>query len=107
MLQHSDDAPDFEDYQRLSRSHRKGLNAPTRRGDPIDFGKPRERPRREANPLIWGAWGGIVGAAIGTIAGLAGQLEPSQTVIGFGAGGFFWMEIVARIWNRLGRRKAY
>lgn len=77
------------------------------RGSPIDFGRQTvpARRRHDANPLIWGARGGIIAALIGTVASFAGQLEPSQTVIGFAAGGFFWMEIVARIWNRLGHRK--
>lgn len=75
-------------------------------GAPIDFGPSLERKRRnEANPIIWGAWGGIAAAVIATIAALAQQLQPSQTVWGFGMGGFFWMAAVARIWNWLGRRR--
>lgn len=60
---------------------------------------------KPANPLIWGAWGGLVFAIGGTIASFAGQLSPSQTIFGFGMGGLFWLSVCAEIWNRLGSRK--
>ena len=59
--------------------------------------------KKEANPLIWGAWGGIVCAAIAMFAEMAGEPIP-QSTWGAGMGGFFWIWVVANIRNWLANR---
>jgi hypothetical protein len=58
--------------------------------------------RREASPLIWGAWGAIIAAAIVAAAAYFGEAIP-QTVGQAAAGGFFWLWAMASIKNWLGR----
>lgn len=60
---------------------------------------------REANPLIWGAWGSIVGGAIGAVSAAYAALPDGQTVTAFIAGGFFWLWAVANIKNWLATRR--
>ena len=76
------------------------------RGEALDFGQPTTtKKRHEANPIIWGAWGGLFGGTVGTIASIAGQLSHSQTAMGFAGGGFFWLWVVANIKNWFAARK--
>ncbi len=76
-------------------------------GSPIDFGKPvLHKIKKDANPLLWGAWGGIGAAVIATIASFAHQLQPSQTIWGFGMGGLTWCYAAASVKNWLYHRRA-
>lgn len=61
---------------------------------------------REANPLIWGACGAIVGGVVGAVSAAYGALPDGQTVSAFIAGGFFWLWAIANIKNWLANRKA-
>lgn len=63
-----------------------------------------DRPSKEANPLIWGAWGAIAAGVIAVVAIFAGEALP-QTVTQAAAGGFFWLWVVANIKNWLASRK--
>jgi hypothetical protein len=67
--------------------------------------KQRTAAYREASPLIWGAWGAIVGGTIGAVSAAYGALPDGQTVAAFIAGGFFWLWTVANIRNWLASRK--
>jgi hypothetical protein len=58
---------------------------------------------KNSNPIIWGAWGGIVAAIIAGIAAYKGEL-PGGTVWGYGMGGFFWLWVVANIKNWLSEK---
>lgn len=55
---------------------------------------------KEANALIWGAWGGIVCGFIALFAQMAGEPLP-QSVWQAGMGGFFWLWVVANVRNWL------
>ena len=67
--------------------------------------KQRSQIYREANPLVWGACGAIVGGTIGAISAAYGALPNGQSVTAFIAGGFFWLWVVALVRNWLGKRK--
>lgn len=56
------------------------------------------------NPLVWGAWGAILGATIASIAQFYGELGKG-TVFGYAAGAFFWVWVVANIRNKLANRR--
>jgi hypothetical protein len=60
---------------------------------------------QEANPLVWGAWGAIVGGTIAAIAAAYGELHSGATVTGMAAGGFFWLWTVANVKNWLAKRR--
>lgn len=60
--------------------------------------------RKDANPLIWGAWGGIVGGVIAAVANVYGELNAGATVWGYAMGAFFWGWVVANIKNWLASR---
>lgn len=55
---------------------------------------------KEANALIWGAWGGLVCALVALAAQMANEPIP-QTVWGAGMGGFFWVWCVANARNSI------
>lgn len=61
------------------------------------------KQKKEANPLVWGAWGGIVCAVIALGVQLAGETLP-QTIWQAGMGGFFWLWVVANVKNWLAAR---
>lgn len=58
---------------------------------------------KEANALIWGAWGGIVCGFIALFAQMAGEPLP-QSVWQAGMGGFFWLWVVANVRNWIASR---
>jgi hypothetical protein len=60
---------------------------------------------REASPMIWGAWGAIIGGLIGAVSALYSALPEGQTVTAFIAGGFFWLWALANIKNWLGKHR--
>ncbi len=62
--------------------------------------------KKEADPLVWGAWGAIIGGAIAAIANAVGELNSGGTVFGYAAGAFFWLWVVANIKNKLASRRA-
>lgn len=59
---------------------------------------------RDADPLIWGAYGGLVGAVIGSLAVAFDALPDGQNVGGFVAGAFFTAWLAANVRNWLGNR---
>lgn len=59
--------------------------------------------KRQAIPALWGAYWALAAAAIGTIAGIAGELG-SHSVYTFAGCGFAWGWTMAHVWNWLGRR---
>jgi len=76
-------------------------------GKPIDFGPATPlRHREPANPYLWAAWLGLAAAIIAFFAAVNGQLHPSQTVWGFGMGGYFWGWVAANAKNTIGHRLA-
>lgn len=59
--------------------------------------------QNQSNPVIWGAWGGILGGVIAAGAAAAG--EPlGGSVFGYAAGAFFWAWVVANIKNWIAAR---
>jgi hypothetical protein len=63
------------------------------------------KPYKEANPMVWGAWGALVGGIGGTIATVVDAMPDSQAIGGLVAGGFFWLFVTAQIRNWLASRR--
>ncbi|GLQ53749.1 hypothetical protein [Devosia nitrariae] len=61
--------------------------------------------QKQSQPLIWGAWGGIVGGVAGAIAQYLGELPEGQNAAGLAAGGFFLLWVFANVKNRMASRK--
>lgn len=60
--------------------------------------------KKEANPLIWGAWAGMLGGIVAAIANYNGELPEGGTVWGYAMGAFFWVWAVANFKNWLANR---
>lgn len=63
------------------------------------------KPYREADPIIWGGYGGLIGAVVGTLAMMANAIPDGQSVGGFVAGAFFTAWLMANVRNWLGTRR--
>lgn len=61
--------------------------------------------KKQVEPLVWGAWGGIAGGVIAGIAAGLGELGTGGTALGYAGGGFFWAWAVANIRNWLATRE--
>jgi len=61
---------------------------------------------KQANSLIWGAWGGIACAVFALILEWIGDPLPGS-VWAYGMSGFFWLWVTAEVRNWLGKRKLF
>lgn len=55
--------------------------------------------------MIWGGCGGLIGAAMGSLALIGNAIPEGQTVGGFVAGAFFTAWLMANVRNWLGTRR--
>lgn len=60
---------------------------------------------RDADPIIWGGYGGLLGAVMGTLALIFHALPDGQSVGGFIGGAFFTGWLMANVRNWLGSRR--
>lgn len=86
--------------------------AVSRRGAPIDFGRPSpSETRKQTNPLIWGAVAGTIAALLVVISPMIGSADSENPLLqnpvsAFG-GTFFWGWLAGNIKASLFKPKGY
>lgn len=86
--------------------------APSRRGAPMDFGKPSpSEARKTTNPLIWGAAAGSIAALVAVLTPMTGSSPVEnpllQNPVTAFAGTFFWGWLAGNIKASLFKPRGY